>query len=241
MNQDLQLVFNKDNEVYTTSLIVAKVFEKEHRNILRDIENLACSIGFRQLNFEQSYYINEQNREMPMMKIHRDGVSLLVMGFTGEKAMIWKEKYIKAFNEMEETIRKQLQPDLSNLDILVNVAIQLRDQEKLIKQQEKKLKEIENIQQEAIDTLEDIPISEDKPKDITTRKAITMLVRNYAIRKIVSIKECWDNLYYQFKYRYGFDVEQRYKNAGGKKSKIDIIESNGKIKDLFDLASEMFK
>ena len=31
----------------------------------------------------------------------RDGFSILCMGFTGNKAMEWKEKYINAFNEME--------------------------------------------------------------------------------------------------------------------------------------------
>ena len=35
----------------------------------------------------------------------RDGFSLLVMGFTGKKALEWKLKYIDAFNQMEETLK----------------------------------------------------------------------------------------------------------------------------------------
>ncbi|PCM56700.1 hypothetical protein CP502_07335, partial [Campylobacter sp. BCW_8712] len=38
-------------------------------------------------------------------KITRDGFSLLVMGFTGEKAYKWKIEFIKAFNEMEKRLR----------------------------------------------------------------------------------------------------------------------------------------
>ena len=36
----------------------------------------------------------------------RDGFSLLVMGFTGEKALSWKLKYIEAFNEMEKELAR---------------------------------------------------------------------------------------------------------------------------------------
>jgi phage regulator Rha-like protein len=35
----------------------------------------------------------------------RDGFTLLVMGFTGQKALQWKLKYIEAFNAMEKTLK----------------------------------------------------------------------------------------------------------------------------------------
>ena len=38
--------------------------------------------------------------------MNRDGFSLLVMSFTGEKALKWKIKYINAFNEMEVALKK---------------------------------------------------------------------------------------------------------------------------------------
>lgn len=39
--------------------------------------------------------------------MNRDGFTLLVMGFTGDKAIKWKIKYINAFNEMEEKLKTQ--------------------------------------------------------------------------------------------------------------------------------------
>ncbi|MER8380948.1 Rha family transcriptional regulator [Mesorhizobium sp. M1399] len=40
----------------------------------------------------------------------RDGFSLLVMAFTGPKAMFWKERYIQAFNMMEaELLRRSIE------------------------------------------------------------------------------------------------------------------------------------
>lgn len=42
--------------------------------------------------------------------MNRDGFSLLVMGFNGDKSLDWKLKYINAFNKMERLlIEKQMQ------------------------------------------------------------------------------------------------------------------------------------
>lgn len=45
----------------------------------------------------------KQNKEYLLT---RDGFSLLVMGFTGEKALAWKLKYIRAFNAMEGMLKR---------------------------------------------------------------------------------------------------------------------------------------
>lgn len=99
--------FKKEN-LFTTSLNVAKNFKKEHKNVLRDIENLECSANFRRLNFEPSIYINLQKREQKMYYLTRDGFSFLAFGFTGKKAMEFKELYIAKFNEMEKQLIKAL-------------------------------------------------------------------------------------------------------------------------------------
>lgn len=91
-----------DNAVYTTSLSVAEVFNKNHKNIIRKINEFPKD-NFTKLNFELSKYIDSTGRILPCYKITRDGFSLLVMGFTGEKAYKWKVEFIKVFNEMEKT------------------------------------------------------------------------------------------------------------------------------------------
>jgi anti-repressor protein len=101
-----ELVFKSENGApVTNSLLVAKKFEKEHKHVLRDIENLSCSENFRQSNFGLSYYISQQNKELPMYVMTKDGFSFLVMGYTGREAGKFKEDFIEAFNKMEETIR----------------------------------------------------------------------------------------------------------------------------------------
>jgi Rha family phage regulatory protein len=87
-----------------TSLNVAEVFGKQHKNILRDIAKLDVPDEFRRLNFEPSSYLNDQSKEQPAYNLTRDGYTLLVMGFTGAKAMQFKLAYIKEFNRMEQEI-----------------------------------------------------------------------------------------------------------------------------------------
>ncbi len=99
---------NKAEMTVVSSLDVAETFGKDHKNILRDIRQLECSDEFRRLNFEQSEYLNEQNHKQPMYYMSRDGFTILVMGYTGEKAMRFKEAYIKQFNAMEKTLQGKL-------------------------------------------------------------------------------------------------------------------------------------
>jgi Rha family phage regulatory protein len=101
-----QLVFVQQNQAVTTSLIVAEVFEKEHRRVLQDIRELGCSEEFRQRNFVQSSYVNSQNKEMPMYHMNKKGFTLLAMGYTGKEAMKFKEAYIDQFEKMEDGLKK---------------------------------------------------------------------------------------------------------------------------------------
>lgn len=94
----------KEEVTIVTSLDIAETFGKEHRRVLQDIRELQCSEEFRQHNFVQSSYINAQNKTQPMYLITRDGFMLLVMGYTGEKAMRFKEAYIKQFHAMEKAL-----------------------------------------------------------------------------------------------------------------------------------------
>ncbi|TIH13496.1 hypothetical protein D0S45_14375, partial [Marinifilum sp. JC120] len=103
-NNEVQVVVElvmENNQPMASSLVVAELFEKQHKNVLRDINELEIPDDYRQLNFEPSSYLNKQNKEQPSFNMTRDGFSLLAMGFTGKKAMEWKIKFLEAFNAME--------------------------------------------------------------------------------------------------------------------------------------------
>lgn len=94
----------KEEKATCSSLDVAETFGKEHRRVLQDIRELGCSDEFRLHNFVQSYYEDKQKKGQPMYIMTRDGFTLLVMGYTGELAMKFKETYIRQFNAMEDVL-----------------------------------------------------------------------------------------------------------------------------------------
>ncbi|HAA2087853.1 TPA_asm: hypothetical protein GD979_02080, partial [Campylobacter coli] len=71
-----------DNIIFTNSLFVAKVFNKNHAHILRAIENLPQD-EFNALNFNAVSYKASNGKINPCYNLTRDAFSLLVMGFTG--------------------------------------------------------------------------------------------------------------------------------------------------------------
>ena len=103
-----KLVQVQNNQVVVSSRQVAKHFEKRHDNVLRNIEGLLKSEEAKKMFYKHTY-IHEQNKQETFEYfMNRDGFSLLVMGFTGKKALEWKLKYIRAFNEMETKLKQNV-------------------------------------------------------------------------------------------------------------------------------------
>ena len=103
--QDLTIVFENNNEAVTSSRLVAEYFGKQHRSILRAIKNLNCSEEFNRHNFAEITYTDSRGRKQPEYLMTKDGFTILAMGFTGAKAMQFKESYINAFNKMENLLK----------------------------------------------------------------------------------------------------------------------------------------
>lgn len=92
------------------SRMVAAMFGKQHKHVLRDIEKITepksgLSKAFVDKNFLPSKYKDSSGRSLPCYCMTRDGFTMLVMGYTGTTAMRFKEAYIKRFNEMEDFIK----------------------------------------------------------------------------------------------------------------------------------------
>jgi len=95
-----------EEQIVTSSRMVAEKFEKRHSDVLRSIANLECSPEFTQRNFALSSYRDESGKENKEYLITKDGFVMLAMGFTGEKAFRFKEAYINAFNSMAQDLKR---------------------------------------------------------------------------------------------------------------------------------------
>lgn len=101
------LVIMRNQQAVTTSLQVAETFGKNHKDVLRALDNLKIgSSKLRRQMFAESTYVN-RGKKYRQVYMNRDGFTLLAMGFTGDRALNFKLKYIQAFNKMEKAIEVQ--------------------------------------------------------------------------------------------------------------------------------------
>ena len=103
--EDLTIVFERNNQAVTSSRLIADYFGKRHDTVIRTIRKLGCISEFNRHNFVEITYIDTRGRKQPEYLMTKDGFTILAMGFTGAKAMQFKEAYIKAFNKMEGLLK----------------------------------------------------------------------------------------------------------------------------------------
>lgn len=150
-------VQNQNGELVVSSREVAKNFDKEHRKVVRAIENkmknlTAQKCPVKKLFIESSF--NHKGNKYKEYLLTRDGFSFIVMGFTGSRADNWKLKYIEAFNKMEKQLEEQVLPnDLSpQLQLLINMELKQKELETAVTRTEK---EVTNIKENIIVDYED--------------------------------------------------------------------------------------
>lgn len=101
----------------TTSLAVANLFKKQHQHVMRSIEDLCINTpeSFSASNFGRADFTDEQGKPRRMFILYRDGFMLLVMGYTGTKALAVKLAYIEAFNRLEAELAAQREAGLPHV------------------------------------------------------------------------------------------------------------------------------
>jgi len=110
-------ILNQEGQLVVTSRQVSEDFKKRHADVLEKIEELIKTEKSVMTMFIESSYKAGTGKEYKEYLITRDGFSLLVMGFTGAKALTWKLKYIEAFNKMETALKGQVK-ELSAKEML---------------------------------------------------------------------------------------------------------------------------
>lgn len=97
-----------NQKVTALSSDVAAYFGKNHFHVLRDIDKIAKRIpDFAKSNFGLCFINNElaNGKSQRYYRMTRDGFVLLVMGWTGAKALQFKLAWLDAFNKMEARLK----------------------------------------------------------------------------------------------------------------------------------------
>ena len=255
---DNNIVFEKEGKLFTNSLYVAKVFDKRHDNILRDIENLECSKEFKALNFEESKYNNSQGKRYTMFEMTEKGFSLLAFGFTGSKAIQFKEMYLNKFEDMREQLKQVNEPKkvLSTLELFDFALQSLKEHENRLLNIENKFNIIEtklDIQEanreKLLSEFSTCEYSDRLPLEVPVRKKITGIVNAYVLNKFPNSDDknyssVWSILDKEIYKRLGIDIYTRLENLkskGIKKTRLDIMEDLNILDNVYDIVSFIFK
>jgi Rha family phage regulatory protein len=98
-----------EGEPMASSQEVAKAFGKRHDNVIQSIKRLLAdrhSKGLGLLTFKESTYLNLQGKSQPEYLMDKDAFMLLAMRFTGAKAAVVQDAFLRAFNALKEENRK---------------------------------------------------------------------------------------------------------------------------------------
>lgn len=105
-----------------TSLEVAEMVGREHKEVLRNIRNILTQIGESKnalSYFIESNYESSQNKTLPCYRLTKKGCELFATRMTGEKGTQFAMAYIERFNEMENALAKP-----SNTKLLLKTALE---------------------------------------------------------------------------------------------------------------------
>ncbi|WJE49883.1 Rha family transcriptional regulator [Peribacillus frigoritolerans] len=110
--------FEKDGKLFVSSLEIAKMVDKRHDNLTRDIRGyveLLDSSNLRSRDFFiESQYSNSQNKEQPCYFLTRRGCNIVALKLTRMKGLLFTAAYVEKFYAMEQTEKEQQQLKLPN-------------------------------------------------------------------------------------------------------------------------------
>lgn len=156
---NIQVMYAGQQQQTITSLEVAEMVGRNHKDVMRDIRNIVSQLGERKIAhtpyFLETTYEHEQNGQpYPMFLLTKKGCELYSTRMTGAKGTAFAVAYIERFNEMEQVIQHNLPTD--PLELALTAALDTRKEVAAIKEDVDYLKDNMRINTYQEKTLQDI-------------------------------------------------------------------------------------
>lgn len=124
----------KQIEQTISSIEVAVMVDKKHKNLLADIRGYASELAELKIQpgdfFRESTYKDANNQSRPCYDVTKKGCEFIAHKLTGVKGTEFTAKYINRFHDMEDTIREGIPNDLSpQLQLLINMEMKQKEQD----------------------------------------------------------------------------------------------------------------
>lgn len=242
-----ELVFKGNaGQALTSSLLVAEKFGKRHADVLRAVDDLLsklseneCKRNFAILETREITMPNGGARDERVMAMTRDGFTLLVMGFTGKKALKFKLDYIAAFNDMEKQLKEQQKPFSAVQMFALQANINLEHEERL-SNVEQKLEVLSKEREENTKQLLSVSVSVESVPEISLRDKIRQLVNKYSSATNIGQRDVWHKVYEQLYYRYHISINS-YDKKDKRETNLDVAERKGHLGKIYTIISDLVK
>lgn len=221
-----------------TSLEVAEMVGKNHKEVLRDIRKIIEQSGQRKVAltyFQEDTYEDVQGKSQPMYQVTKKGCEIFGNRMAGVKGTQFTFGYVERFNQMEKHIKQQ--PDISNLSPELQMFNQMFQ---AVANQEQKLIEVND----KVDNISEIVAL----NTANWRNETGNFIRKIALKQGggVAFKEINQQIYAEVERRGGFkfnirlrnmqtrQIEKGYSKSAVKKlNKLDVIEADKKATQIY--------
>jgi phage regulatory protein, rha family len=201
-----------------TSIEVADMIGKEHKNILRDIRGYSEELGELKIEpsdfFTESSYENERGKTYPCYLVTKKGCEFIAHKLTGIKGTEFTAKYINRFHDMEEIIQQPKSPmELLELEF------------KAIKQVEDKVDAVDSDLQNFKKDMPILGIEESRITAAVRKKGVNCLGgKNSEAYQDKSLRgKVYSDIYSQLKREFGVDTYKAIKRSQAETA-VEIIE-----------------
>lgn len=134
---------------------------------------------------------------------------------------------------------KEISKPLSQIDLIIQSAIQLKEQEQRLSTVETKVDAIIQKQQEAEQELKALPVAIEAVPELPLRDKIRLLVNRYCSATGMFQKMVWDNIYQTMYYNYHISVKAYTKAKN--ESWIDVAERKGFLDKMYIVVSNLLR
>lgn len=134
---------------------IAEMLEMKHYQILEKLEGTKTVKGIIPTltdhnfvvsdYFQESLYKDASGKENKCYLFTKMGCEFIANKFTGEKGILFSAKYVKRFNEMEQSIGTNLSALSPQLQLLISIELQQQQQQKAIEDTNKRIDGIKEI------------------------------------------------------------------------------------------------
>ena len=213
----------KDEEVYTTSRIVAEKFGKEHKNVIQAIEELIKNMpqpieninGLKNQPVKNDYfivdgYLDANGKTRKQYLITEKGTMLLIMGFTGEKAFAIKTKFIDEFARMKNIINnpEQVIAKCGNAEAITAYGIQMTKIGRMMTETANNLRLVEKQRDKAEDEVKTLV------HDDENTYTATDIAKDLGFRSAIAFNQWLKDIGFQYKQGKHWVVKAKYAEEG---------------------------